>query len=382
VSEAFTDGKRNALDPHERLCMRSTTEEDAFWQALLAHPDDLSLRLILADWFEERGDERGELLRLMHLLTQSVDVPGRATLESRLRALAAGAPQPCNAVTANCLAMKLALIPAGEFTMGSPESEGPLQWTELSPRRVQMARPFYLGVYAVTQEEYELVMDANPSEYSRGGFFKSRVTGLDVARWPVENVSWFDAIEFCNRLSELEDRYPMYPPERHDNHKTYRQWRAKAAALGADGYRLPTEAEWEYACRAGTTTATSFGNQLSSRQANFNGNDPYNGAERGAYLERPAEVGHYPPNAWGLYDMHGNVFEWCDDWLLQPPPREDDSWRNEDGAKQGGWNRVYRGGYFLGGGAPCRSAWRDWDLPTERSSLHGFRVAREIRLTS
>jgi uncharacterized protein (TIGR02996 family) len=361
--------------------MRSLTEEDAFWQALLAHPDDLSLRLVLADWFEERGDVRGELLRLAHLLTQSVDVPGRAALESRLRALAAGAPQPCNAVNANSLGMKLALIPAGEFMMGSPQSEGPLQWTELSPRRVQITRPFYLGVYAVTQEEYELVMDANPSEYSLGGFFKSRVTGLDVARLPVENVSWFDAVEFCNRLSELEDRYPMYPPERRDNHKTYRQWRAKAAALGADGYRLPTEAEWEYACRAGTTTATAFGNQLSSRQANFKGNDPYNGAETGPYLERPAEVGLYPPNAWGLYDMHGNVFEWCDDWLLQPPPPEDDPWRDEDGAKQGGWNRVYRGGYFLGGGGTCRSASRDWDLPSDRSSLRGFRVAREMTLT-
>jgi uncharacterized protein (TIGR02996 family) len=361
--------------------MRSTTEEDAFWQALLAHPDDLSLRLILADWFEERGDERGELLRLAHLLTQSVDVPGRAALESRLRALAAGVPQPCNAVTANCLGMKLALIPAGEFMMGSPESERGRIWWELSPRRVRIARPFYLAVYTVTQGEYDLVMDANPSEYSPGGFFKSRVMGLDVARLPVENVSWFDAVEFCNRLSELEDRYPMYPPGHRDRYKTYRQWRAKAATLGAEGYRLPTEAEWEYACRAGTTTATAFGDRLSSWEANLNGNDPYNGAERGPYLERPAEVGLYPPNAWGLYDMHGNVFEWCDDWLLQPPPPEDDPWRDEDGAKQGGWNRVYRGGYFLGGGDACRSAWRNWDLPSERSSLHGFRVTREIALT-
>src|SRR5262249_6612688 len=150
---------------------------------------------------------------------------------------------------------------------------------------VAITKPFFLGVYEVTQGEYAKVM----GKTARGAIFnQNRGGGPDH---PMENVTWYQAVEYCRKLSaQAEER------------KTGRK------------YRLPTEAEWEYACRAGTRAAFHFGDSLSAKQANFNGHFPYGGAEKGSYLRKTSKVGSYRPNAWGLYDMHGNVAEWCSDF--------------------------------------------------------------------
>jgi formylglycine-generating enzyme required for sulfatase activity len=163
------------------------------------------------------------------------------------------------------------------------------------------------------------------------------VKDLNTDRFPVESVSWHDAVAFCDKLS-------AQPEE-------------KAAGRV---YRLPTEAEWEYACRAGTDTPFSWGKSASSRDANFDGNYPYGGAE-GPYLKRPCPVGSYKPNPWGLYDMGGNVWQWCHDWY-------------KDDYKEG----VLRGGSWYNPGRNCRAACRYRNDPGRRNNDFGFRVALSL----
>jgi formylglycine-generating enzyme required for sulfatase activity len=255
----------------------------------------------------------------------------------------------------NSIGMKLAYIPAGTFVMGSPESEAEREPQEL-PHEVTISRPFYLGVYEVTQAQFERLLGGR----TRGPVFTaSRGGGPDH---PMENVPWQNAVDFCQALSNL-------PAEKQAGRR----------------YRLPTEAEWEYACRAGTTTAFHFGEQLSSRQANFNGSYPYGGAPTGPYLRRTAKVGSYEPNAWGLYDMHGNVAEWCADYYdpdyyrrspkADPPGPEKGviatQFQNE-------YLRVVRGGSWIDEARACRSAYRHGFMPHEPNRLIGFRVLCEV----
>ncbi|HQU45660.1 MAG TPA: SUMF1/EgtB/PvdO family nonheme iron enzyme, partial [Pirellulales bacterium] len=220
----------------------------------------------------------------------------------------------------NSIGMKLRLIPAGRFWMGSPESEVERGGGERR-HQVRITRPFYLGVYEVTQAEYKRVMGDNPSDFSSGGKAAVLVSGLDTRRFPVENVSWDDATDFCEKLSD----------------------RAGERAAGRR-YRLPTEAEWEYACRAGTTTPFHFGGELSGRGANCNGNYPYGTSVKGPYLGRTTTVGSYRDraNAFGLYDMHGNVWEWCADWY--DSKYYDDSAADDPQGPAAGSFRVIRGG--------------------------------------
>jgi formylglycine-generating enzyme required for sulfatase activity/outer membrane protein assembly factor BamB len=249
----------------------------------------------------------------------------------------------------NSIGMKLALIPAGEFWMGSPETDKEARQDEKPQHHVRITKLFYMGVYTVTQEEYQRVTGINPSFFAVTGPGKDKVIGLNTARFPVEQIRWPDAIEFCRRLSEL-------PEEK------------QAGRV----YRLPTEAEWEYACRAGTTTAFHFGDSLSSQQANFNGNHPYGGASKGPFLVRTTEVGSYAPNAFGLYDMHGNVWQWTNDWYglnyYRESPVDD-----PPGPSQGSM-KVIRGGEWYAEGRDCRSAFRYADLPTGIFYVMGFRV--------
>jgi formylglycine-generating enzyme required for sulfatase activity len=244
----------------------------------------------------------------------------------------------------NSIGMQLVLVPEGEFSMGSPGSEPDRSHNE-TQHQVQITKPFYLGIYEVTQAEYEQVMRSNPSHFNR------KKVGQDTSRFPIENVSWKHATEFCGRLSELPDE--------------------RAAGRV---YRLPTEAEWEYACRAGTDTATSFGDRLDSTQANFDGNYPYNLAAKGPKLERMATVGSYRPNAWGLYDMHGNAQEWCQDWYdenyYKASPRS-----NPQGPSTPTERRVARGGGWWWSGEHCRSACRLSWWPDKSDYIIGFRVA-------
>jgi len=245
-------------------------------------------------------------------------------------------------VIENSLGMKLAWIPPGDFLMGSPDTErGRLRHEDL--HAVRITAPFYLGVYEVTQAEYQRVMGRNPSHFQR-------VAGHDAARFPVENVSWTEAEEFCSRLSSL--------PKEQESQRVY---------------RLPTEAEWEYACRAGTATPYHFGSRLTGREANCNGSLPYGTRSQGIFLRRPTTVGSYEPNAFGLFDMHGNVSEWCQDWYAleyyEDSPSED-----PQGPAQTAY-RVSRGGDWRSYPFVCRSAHRYGAIPTRTSNNRGFRVA-------
>jgi formylglycine-generating enzyme required for sulfatase activity len=248
---------------------------------------------------------------------------------------------PDRPVVVNTIGMRLVHVPAGRFLMGSAEAESERRSDEGPPHFVTIARPFYVGAHSVTQREFETVMGHNPSQFKGGAAGPNR---------PVENVSWYDAFEFCRRLStRYEEREAGW------------------------AYYLPTEAEWEYACRAGTTTAFAFGDSLSSQEANFNGNFPYGSAVQGPFHEETTPVGSFRPNAWGLYDMHGNVWEWCADFyganFYERSPECDPL------GPRSGDQKVLRGGNWNSkGGKNCRSARRGKDLPTQSTAYDGFRV--------
>jgi formylglycine-generating enzyme required for sulfatase activity len=245
----------------------------------------------------------------------------------------------------NSIGMRLVRIPAGEFLMGSPDTEANADEDERPQHRVRISRPFFLGCYEVTQAEYQLVMGSNLSWFSSEGGGREQVTGKGTARYPVDMVSWEDAVEFCRRLSAI-------PEER--------------AARRV--YRLPSEAEWEYACRAGSKTSFATGETISSREANI-----ANGRSLAPEEGVPVPVGSFRPNAFGLYDMHGNVWEWCSDWYAftyyQSSPQVDPP------GPQGGTGHVVRGGDWHFGPQTARSANRDFIRATRRDLGNGFRVA-------
>jgi formylglycine-generating enzyme required for sulfatase activity len=232
--------------------------------------------------------------------------------------------------------------------MGSPSNEAGRGGDE-GPQHQVTVSAFYMGKYQVTQKEYESVMGTNPSRFKG-------------ANLPVEQVSWYDAVEFCNRLSQLEGLIPTYSGS--GNNITC-NW-------NANGYRLPTEAEWEYACRAGTTTPFSTGNNITTDQANYDGRYPYNNNATGTYRGITTSVGSFAPNPWGLYDMQGNVREWCWDWYggyssgAQTNPRGPVS----------GTDRVMRGGSCVDYGRDLRSADRDIHYLSDWYYFFGIRLVR------
>jgi serine/threonine protein kinase len=262
-------------------------------------------------------------------------------------------PSEREKVITNSIGMKLVSVEPGVFLMGSPANEVDRDDEELQ-HEVEITRPFYVGVYEVTQEEYERIMGANPSYCSSTGVGKDIVKGMDTRAFPVENVSWKDAVEFCRRLSEL-------PDEKKNEHL----------------YRLPTEAEWEYICRGGPffkkpSPPFYFGDSLSSTQANFNWNRPYGNAAKAANLARTTKVGSFPPNPLGIYDLHGNVEEWCADWHAREyyklSPRQDPQ------GPDFGDLRAMRGGSWATGGSHCRAAYRHYGTPNDPYLYTGFRV--------
>jgi len=256
----------------------------------------------------------------------------------------------------NDIQLDMMLIPDGTFIMGSPEEEKD-SYNEERPQHEVTIKPFWFGQYQVTQAQWKFVaklpqvnkeLDPDPS------YFKGD-------NRPVERVSWYDAVEFCDRLS------------RH----TKRQ------------YRLPSEAEWEYACRAGTKTPFHFGETITTDFANYDGNQTYGQGPKGVYREKTTEVGSFGvANNFGLYDMHGNVWEWClDDWHddYTDAPTDGSAWFNSDDKLSDKSGRaVLRGGSWFSNPQYCRSASRDFGAWIERDDFNdniGVRVVCAVGRT-
>jgi formylglycine-generating enzyme required for sulfatase activity len=239
--------------------------------------------------------------------------------------------------------LELVLIPAGEFMMGGDESpeevarksgwDGAKDWckNEHPQHKVRITKPYYMGKYEVTQEQWERVMGNN----------RSRFKG---AKNPVDTVSWNDTQEFIKKLN---------------------------ARVGEKGtFGLPTEAEWEYACRSGTSTPFHTGDTISTAQANYNGNHTYGDGRKGEYREKTIAVGSFAANAFGLYDMHGNVWEWCSDWY----GTYDAGAKDDPTGPATGNVRVLRGGSWYNYPWDCRSAYRSRNYPANRFDGFGFRL--------
>jgi len=233
--------------------------------------------------------------------------------------------------------LEMVEIPSGEFMMGSPEGEGN-SWEK--PQHKVTVPTFYMGKYQVTQEQWEAVMGSNPSYFKGSG------------KLPVEKVSWNDAIEFCKRLSEKTNKI----------------------------YRLPSEAEWEYACRAGTETPFAFGETINTDIVNYNGNRPYGEGTKGEYREKTTVVGSLGvANEFGLYDMHGNVWEWCQDaWHSNYDGAPTDGSVRDDQLSNNTY-RVLRGGSYDDDAYYCRSASRDTVTPGNRVDDIGLRLVMAAR---
>jgi len=237
----------------------------------------------------------------------------------------------------NGVSLEMVAIPGGTFWMGAPDGEGE---DRERPRHQVTVAPFWMGKFVVTQAQYEAVMGKNPSRF-KGNIFS---TG---ANRPVETISWNDAVDFCQKLSAKANRQ----------------------------FRLPSEAEWEYACRAGTTTPFYFGETISTDQANYNGNHIYGSGKKGECRLKPTDVGSFLPNAFGLYDMHGNVWEWClDHWhsSYEGAPTDGSAWIGKN-AKENA-TRVLRGGSWNSDPVRCRSAYRYYLSPRVDYSSFGFRI--------
>ncbi len=240
--------------------------------------------------------------------------------------------------------VKFCWAPPGSFRMGSPPDEAERRADE-GPVAVTLSRGFWIGKYEVTQGQWNAIVGAFPRTQDRG-------VGRD---FPVHWVSSLEAEEFCRRLTSTSQAAGALP----------KNWEI----------RLPTEAQWEYAARAGTTTAVSFGNVLTAAQANIG--SPYPGGASSRHAGESVKVGSYPANAWGIHDMHGNVWEWCRDWYhYQLPGGTDPDLSTEKGQqnRDGTYSRVRRGGAWIEEGWANRSAVRLKYEPERRSDHIGFRV--------
>ena len=274
----------------------------------------------------------------------------------------------------NSVGMKFAWIEPGTFLMGSPDGTTPAgvpaeedRRTDETPHRVTLTKGYHLGVHLVTQEQWETVMGKNANHSG----FKGKDED-EKKKLPVDSVSWFDCVAFCIKLSEQEKRRPHY---RLTNVSRNEDGSIKAAdvemlASGA-GYRLPTEAEWEYACRAGTGSPFWWGATITTDQANYNGNYTYGkDGKKGEYRKKTTPVDFFPPNKWGFHDMHGNLCQWCQDWYCDYLIDDiKDTVEINRGAA-----RVLRGGSWDYGPRYCRAAFRLRNAPGSRHDAGGCRL--------
>jgi eukaryotic-like serine/threonine-protein kinase len=238
----------------------------------------------------------------------------------------------------NHVELTMVKIPAGKFLMGSLDSEQYRDEYE-SPQHQVNVSEFYLGRTLVTQSQWTAIMGKNPSHFK----------GND--KLPVEQVSWLDAMNFCQKLSQTTGRT----------------------------YRLPSEAEWEYACRAGTTTPFAFGETITPAVINYNGNYLYGAEAKGESRGKTTPIGTFPPNLFGLYDLHGNLWEWClDEWVNNyNGASTDGSARGDISLRDKNKNRLLRGGSWFNNASSCRSANRNYNAASYSNDIIGFRVVCE-----
>ena len=251
--------------------------------------------------------------------------------------------------------IKLRRIPSGSFDMGSHDSDEFIRNNERPQHRVTLTQSFLAGVYPVMQGDFQRVMEFNPSISS------------DDPNCPVDNVTWYTALEFCNKLSDEDGQPRYYELTNVKRRSSGTIERADVSILGGDGYRLLTEAEWEYVCRAGCSTPWCFGDLVVhvTHYAWFFDNSP-SGTQ---------PVGLKKPNSWGLYDMHGNVMEWCFDWFSELYYQQCGEVENPTGADDG-TGRTIRGGSWQFGPEATRCACRNSSNPENSSNMIGFRIAR------
>jgi uncharacterized protein (TIGR02996 family) len=310
----------------------------ALFAEIVADPADDMPWLVLADWFEDLGETfRAELVRLSVVLRHQADGPERVARERRLHelyALGLTLPLPTRriAVGENS-AMELVFVLPGRFLMGSPPNEAHRKDEEGPMHLVHLTRGFWLGSHLVTEGQWHSLLGTQPRRGFRGRLL------------PVSDVSWIDCQEFLDAMARQHAR----------------------------PFRLPSEAEWEYACRALTTTPFSHGHSLSSHQANFDGRHPYVNAPVGPWLSATTPIGTYRPNGFGLCDMHGNLWEWCSDWFDEGYYRSSAAEDPPGPSERRG--RVLRGGSWYSYGMMCRCANRERNAPEVGTDNYGFRVA-------
>ena len=263
----------------------------------------------------------------------------------------------CDATKPGFTDDEMVWINPGSFTMGSPESEAN-RYNDENQHQVVISKGFWMSMYEVTQEKYQSVTGFNPSYFT-----SNSSAGETQSRRPVERVTWYDAVEFCNKLSDQEGLTKAYTITGRTPATGYPITSATVTInWETNGYRLPTEAEWEYACRAGTTTAYNNGDVISVHTGWLINNSS----------SRTHEVGKKTANRWGLYDMHGNVWEWCWDWYGS---YASGSQTDPMGAASGSY-RVGRGGSWYDGLRDLRSANRLNNFPNFRGISIGFRLLR------
>lgn len=314
------------------------TDRDALLAGIVADPLEETRWLVLADWLEEFDDpRRAELLRLhRRMLATCCEAdahPERSAWQARIVELLIAGVRPCvpqeTLTLPGGVPMTFSFIPPGAFRMGNKNG----RQVEQPVHRVKLTRGFFMGTFPVTQAQWFKVMGTAPSRFKGN-------------KRPVEHVSWNESQEFCTRLWEICSRR----------------------------ITLPTEAEWEYACRAGTTTRYHFGDEINTDWANYAGYSQ-GSVPKQKSRKRTTDVDSFPPNPWGLFDVHGNVYEWCQDWYSAGYTRKTEP--DPQGAADG-TVRVLRSSPWYFDSSMCESAIRSWHAPEQPNHGSGLRVCLRL----
>jgi formylglycine-generating enzyme required for sulfatase activity/serine/threonine protein kinase len=355
--QAYLNGntlKRHSEQAKQRLIKKAQAADEQAWQTATQQDSQAAYQTYLnGNTLKQHTEEAQERLKALdkayfEFEIVTVNAKGEITQREEKRA------QYLTEDLGNGVLLEMVYIPGGTFMMGSPKTEkGREAWNKgsESPQHQVTVKPFLMGKYPITQAQWQAVMGKNPSHFKGDNR-------------PVEMVSWHDCVEFCKRLYDKTGK----------------------------AYRLPSEAEWEYACRAGTTTPFYFGETITTDLANYDGDFTYASGPSGVYRGETTDVGSFPPNAFGLYDMHGNVWEWCADlWHgnYEGAPTSGSAWLENKSDKGNleyliisnvAVTRLPRGGSFDLNPLVCRAALRDGDTSVNHNGSIGFRGCADLEL--